>query len=156
VGPGWADYVFAGDHGENDGMFQRRWVRPVGTIAVLALAGFILVTALNGKAEEPKQVRIVGLVRVFPEPGTVALRQDSLGAELDFGYDGRLTIDARTIPDDQIDKIPGINRLSFTPGAGKEIESLDEGRHCASVTFWPAASGDSAAGPPREWCFTAA
>lgn len=135
---------------------MKRWIRPLGVIAALGVAAFALIAGLNAKAEEPKQFRIVGLVRVFPEPGTVALRQDSFGAELDFGYSGRLTIDARAIPDDQVDKIPGINRLSFTPGPAKEIESLDEGRHCASITFWPVASGESAAGPPREWCFTAA
>jgi hypothetical protein len=135
---------------------MKQWLRPIAVIAALGAAAFILVLALNGKAEEPKQIRIVGLVRVFPEPGAVALRQDAFGAELDFGYEGRLTIDSHVIPDDQIDKIAGINRLSFTPGPGKEFEALDEGRHCASITFWPAASGDSAAGPPREWCFTAA
>ena len=135
---------------------MKRWAMPLGTIGLLGLAAFILYYSLQAMAPEPQQVRTRGIVRVFPEPGTPHhLRQDAVGAELDFGWEGRMEIDRRNIPDDQIDKIPGINRLSFTPGPGKEIEALDGGRHCIDFYYWPAATGPESAGPPRSWCFNA-
>lgn len=135
---------------------MKRLALPLGTIGLLGLAAFILYFSLQAMAPEPQQIRTAGVVRVFPEPGTAHhLRQDAVGAELEFGWEGRIEIDRRVIPDDQIDKIPGINRLSFTPGPGKEIESLDEGRHCIDLYFWRTAEGMDSAGPPRSWCFTA-
>jgi hypothetical protein len=123
--------------------------------AILAVALVLLVMAFATKGEEPTTVRRAGLVRVFPVSGTVALRQEAIGAELEFGYEGRIRIDRIDIPDDQLDVIQGINRVSFTPGEGKEISTLDEGRHCVSVFFWPTSSGD-ASPSQHTWCFTSA
>ena len=134
----------------------RRWLGPLAVFAGLGLAAFLLVLGFQSKTEEPVTVRRAGLVRVFPEPDTVAVRQGAVGAELSFGYDGRLTIDRIDIPDDQLDRISGINRISFTPGAEKEISDLAEGRHCASITFWTTEAGPDSAGRPYTWCFTAA
>ncbi|HEX7166635.1 MAG TPA: hypothetical protein VF230_06620 [Acidimicrobiales bacterium] len=125
-------------------------------LVVAALAMFLAFD--RGRDEEPP-VRRGAIVRVFPQPNTVALRQDAVGVELAFGYTGSITIDRRVIPDDQLDVVPGINRVSFTPGDGKEIEELDEGRHCATVEY-RSASPDATPGAatPRDytWCFVAA
>lgn len=109
----------------------------------------------RGREEEPPVVR-GPVLRVFPEPGTVALRQDAIGVDLAFGYDAVIAIDSRTIPADQLDRVSGINRVSFTPGDGKEIEVLDEGRHCASVRYYSAGDQPEDASQPYSWCFTAA
>lgn len=132
------------------------WLRPLFVSVALGLAGFLLYVGLGAKGEEEPPVRRAGLSQVFPEPGTVAVRQAAIGANLAFGYSGRLTIDRRDIPDDQVDRISGINRISFSPGVGKEIEALDEGRHCASLTYWTDAGGPDSAGRPYTWCFIAA
>lgn len=144
----------AGGHGQNDGM--KTWLRPLVVCALLGLSAFLLYAAVNAQAEDEPPVRRAGLVQVFPKPDTVAIRQGAIGAEVDFGWSGRLSIGSRVIPDDQIDRIGGINRLTFTPGPGKEIESLDEGRHCASLLLWRTADGETTAGPAYSWCFTAA
>lgn len=135
---------------------MKPWLRPLLVVGLLGVAAFLLYLGVDAQAEEEEPVRRAGIVRVFPAAGTVALRQDAIGAELGFDYTGRLTIDRRVIPDDQIDTIAGINRLSFTPGPGKEIESLDEGRHCVSLLYWRTADGEDSAGQPLTWCFTAA
>ncbi len=132
-------------------------LRPVLVTVLLGVAAFLLYLGAQGRSEVVEPVRRAGLVRVFPLPGTVALRQDAVGAEIGFEYSGRLTIDRREIPDDQLDRIDvGRNRVSFAPGPGQEIESLDEGRHCATLTYWVTASGEESAGRPFTWCFTAA
>ena len=135
---------------------MKAWLRPLIVSVLLGFSAFLLYVASDSQAEVEPEVRRAGLVRVFPAPGAVALRQDAIGAEIGFGYEGRLAIDRRVLPDDQIDKIPGINRLSFTPGEGKEFSALDEGRHCVRLTYWRTASGEESAGEPFVWCFTAA
>ena len=128
-----------------------------------SLYGFAVIVAFlslflafdRGRGEEPPVVR-GPVVRVFPEPGSVALRQEAIGVELAFGYDALIEIDAHPIPDDQLDRLTGINRVSFTPGDGKEIETLDEGRHCASVRYFNAGDAPEKASRPYSWCFTAA
>jgi hypothetical protein len=135
---------------------MNRTLQRLVVVAALGVAAFLLVSGFMMKSEQEPPVRRAGLVQVFPQPATVTLRQDAVGAVLEFGWDGRLQIDGRGIPDDQLERIPGINRVSFTPGPGKEIESLDEGRHCASLFFWPSAAGESANDTPHVWCFTSA
>jgi hypothetical protein len=135
---------------------MKTWLRPLVVIGLLGVAAFLLYLGVEGQAEEEEPVLRSGITRVFPAAGTVALRQDAIGAELGFDYTGRLEIDRRVIPDDQLDRIAGINRFSFTPGAGKEIETLDEGRHCASLYYWRVADGEDSAGRPYTWCFTSA
>ncbi|MEA3077208.1 MAG: hypothetical protein QOF60_2116 [Actinomycetota bacterium] len=135
---------------------MKRWLPPLATVGALGLAAFILYFSLMAKADDPAPVHIAGIVRVFPPPGTADFRrQDAFGAELEFGWEGRLEVDRRVIPDDQLDRIPGINRLSFTPGPGKDIERLDGGRHCVDLYYWQTALGPDSVGPPRSWCFTA-
>jgi hypothetical protein len=150
-----ADY-FLSWYGKQNAGVGRRWVRPVVISTLLVFAAFLLYWATSSTAEQEPEVKRTGVSGVFPEPSAVAVRQDAIGADLDFGWTGRLRIDNRDIPDDQIDRIAGINRLSFTPGAGKEIETLDEGRHCASLIYWKASETEDAALRPYVWCFTAA
>ncbi len=134
----------------------KSWLRSLLVFATLGVAAFLLYVGIGAKGDPEPTLQRAGLTQVFPEPGTVAVRQSAVGATLDFGYSGRLTIDRRDIPDDQLDRIAGINRISFTPGAGKEIEALEEGRHCASLTYWTTSGGPESAGRPYVWCFTAA
>ena len=131
-------------------------VRRLVTGALLAFAAWLLVFSFATSEDEPvPDARDRTIRRVFPDDGTVAIRQDAIGVELAFGYSAVLQIDRTEIPDDQIDQISGINRLSFTPGEGKEITALSPGRHCATTLYWP--SGRSREDARRySWCFTAA
>jgi hypothetical protein len=131
-------------------------VRPLVTTALLGLAAFLLYVGAQSHNEQKPVVRRTGVARVFPEPGVVALRQDAIGAELDFGYTGRIEIDGRTVPDDQVDVIEGINRISFTPGTGKEIVSLDEGQHVVTFVYWRTEEGEERGAQRYAWRFTAA
>ena len=126
-------------------------------VALLAAAGSLYLAFATGRDEEAP-VRRGAILRVFPMPNTVALRQDAIGADLAFGYTAVISIDNRRIPEDQVDVQPGINRWSFTPGSGKEIEKLPEGRHCASIEYVSASTDAAATNAARSysWCFTAA
>ena len=132
------------------------WVRRSLYGFAVIVAFFSLFLAFDqGREEEPPVVR-GPVLRAFPERNSVALRQEAIGVELAFGYDATLQIDSRPIPDDQLDRVSGINRISFTPGEGKEIERLSEGRHCASVRYFGAGAPPDTPSRLYSWCFTAA
>jgi hypothetical protein len=134
----------------------KRWVRPVVITALLGLSAFLLYAGAQSKSDVKPPVKRAGIGQVFPEPSAVAVRQDAIGADLDFDWSGRLRVDNHDIPDDQLDKIAGINRLSFTPGPEKEIVTLDEGRHCVNLIYWKSAEGEGQGSRTYTWCFTSA
>ena len=133
---------------------RERLIRASLVLALIVAAGALYLAFTTGRDEEAP-VRQGAVLRVFPRPETVALRQDAIGADLAFGYVATITVDARVIPDDQLDIVEGINRVSFTPGPEKEIEQLDEGQHCATISYRESQDPESAARSYR-WCFTAA
>ncbi len=132
------------------------WVRRSLYGVAVIVAFFALFLAFDRGRDETPPVQRGAVLRVFPEPGTVSLRQDAIGVELAFGYDATLEIDTHAIPDDQLDRVSGINRVSFTPGDGKEIENLTAGRHCAAVRYFGVGQQPEQASRPFSWCFTAA
>jgi hypothetical protein len=150
-----ADYFFA-RYGKQNARVGKRWVRPVVITVLLGVAAFLLYEGARSKTDVKPPVKRTGVSQVFPEPSAVSVRQDAIGADLEFGWTGRLRIDNRDIPDDQVDRLAGINRMSFTPGPGKEIETLDEGRHCVSLVYWKSSETEDQALRPYIWCFTAA
>lgn len=137
----------------------KAWVRRGVVGAAVLVAGVLLFTTFQGDQPGDQVVR-GAVLDVFPERGTVALRQGAIGVDLAFGYTATLSIDSVSIPDDQLDTLAGINRVSFSPGPGKEIESLAEGRHCATVTYSATDAAEASARgsnmQPFTWCFTAA
>ena len=130
--------------------------RVVITLLLVVAAGALVVGFQSHREESSGiEVRDGALTRVFPTPGALNVRQDALGYELAFGWSGVLKVDRVEIPEDQIDHIAGINRVSFTPGAAKEIEALPAGRHCATAVYWRDSDGRDLS-RSYTWCFTAA
>ncbi|HVM08020.1 MAG TPA: hypothetical protein VM345_06145 [Acidimicrobiales bacterium] len=127
-----------------------------GILAALAAAAFLMYLAFDTGRDEEPVVRRDGIVRVFPQPNTVVLRQEPIGVELAFGYTAVIYIDRTRIPEDQVDVQAGINRFSFTPGQGKEISRLDEGRHCARIEYSSTSTEGTSAVRTYSWCFNAA
>lgn len=109
----------------------------------------------TSRDEEPLRVRDEAVVRVFPREGDINVRQDAIGVELAFGYTGVIQVDRVEIPEDQLDRIAGINRISYVPGPGKETGPLAPGRHCATTVFWRQ-SETREQGRTYTWCFTSA
>lgn len=142
-----------------------RWPRRVGALCALAAALFFVVVAVQRAPSSPEEgIPDAGdpaVVRQTPAPGTHVLRQSPVGAELLSGYDGRLTIDGREIPEDQLDHAItpdhphydpelGIrpntrDQVFFTPGPDKVIERYDTGEVRVELRFWKIADGPEAA-----------
>ena len=138
---------------------------------VLAVAIAFLATTLEKSPESqshPAAATDPAVVRQTPAPGTHALRQSQVGAELLSGYDGALTINGVNIPEDQLDGVvmPGDpnydpamgirpntrDQVFFTPGPGKAINRYPTGEVQVSVRFWNIADGKSTA-RTISWAF---
>ena len=127
-------------------------VRRVVSSVLLATAFVGLVVAFTMHDDAPNPLlRPRAVLTVSPGPGTLQPRQTEIFVELDSSYTGSLEVNGTPVPDDQLDVIAGLNRISFTPGEDREIRSLPPGRTCAVVTFDLAVGG----GDPGtyRWCF---
>jgi hypothetical protein len=127
----------------------------LSVILAVAVAGFFM--AFASGSDPPQPLRIDPAVeRVEPEPGTLALRQSRIGVDLVPGYTAQLLVDGVTIPDDQVEKVIGLDQYWFTPGPGTETGQLAPGRHCASVILTKI--GENGAPPQtgtaKSWCFS--
>jgi hypothetical protein len=131
------------------------WLRRTVIVVALAvgLAGAVWGAQSSSVGTEGNPLD-PAIVTLAPRDGAQALRQTSVGAELVPGYDGRLTINGISIPEEQMDgaidpdsvsaaelQRYGIrpnskNRVFFTPGPGKVIEEYDTGRVDITVRFF--------------------
>lgn len=121
-------------------------------LLAVAFAGLYVAFTLHDDSPDPR-LRPPALRVVSPSPGSLQLRQTEIFVVLEPAYRASLTVNDTPIPDDQLDVIAGLNRVSFTPGAGREIAELPPGRTCAEVAF------DLLTDPADEpatyrWCFT--
>lgn len=107
----------------------------IGTLAVVISLGVVLLdrSDTDTRAERiyPTAVEVV-----TPRPGELVRRQDTITADLRNGLTGVLLIDGREIPLDQLEIVKPLSQISFRPGPGKEIESLDAREHTATVLYW--------------------
>ena len=151
------------------GLVTRR--RVVSSLA-LAVAAALLVVGLQESQDggvELRRSRPASVLRVFPTEGSSSLRQEPIGAQLADEYTGELEVDGRPIPLDQLQRpepsagdnapaargLTGLNQVSFTPGPGKDIVSLEPGRHTARILFWRRADQTRAQAAAYPWEFTA-
>ncbi|MBA2750893.1 MAG: hypothetical protein H0U41_01460 [Actinobacteria bacterium] len=129
-------------------------LRRVVLAVLLAVAGGSLYLAGTLHDDSLTAGARSGVVRsVSPKPGSIQLRQTEVQVELDSTYAGELAINGTPIPDDQLAVIQGLYRISYTPGAGREIEALPAGDNCAVVRFRPVADTNGQPGSYR-WCFS--
>lgn len=151
------------------GLVTRR--RLVSSVA-LAIAASLLVLGF-WESEEPgvelRQNRPAAVKMVFPVEGAASLRQEPIGAQLEPDFMGELEVDGRAIPLDQLERpepiqgdnspavrgLAGLNQVSFTPGPGKDIVSLEPGKHGARLLFWPKVGGSREQAEVYSWSFTA-
>lgn len=135
-------------------MQGRRWVYPVVvTVLVTAALTAVVIAFQSARDETEERTRPAAIVRVFPTEDAISLRQDSIGFELGFGFEGILLVDGREIPLDQLQRQEGINRFSWTPGV-EGNDRLSAGPHSATAVFWRTSESQDTA-ERYSWRFTA-
>lgn len=93
------------------------------------------------------------------------LQQESIVIDFEFGYEAELILDGIVLETTRIGELdlsnvepgqqietpptavfdPGNARLEFRPSEGAQIEELTEGRHTATVIYWPIDEGRESA-----------
>ena len=92
--------------------------------------------------------------QVFPQPGDHVLRQERVGVTLASAYTGVLQVNGVEIPEDETERVAGLNQIFYTPGPDKAVESLEADRNCVAVVLW---RFDQTRDQSRRfaWCFYA-
>jgi len=145
--------------------------RIVSSLA-LAVAAALLVIGFQESQDggvEFRRTRPAAVLGVFPSEGASSLRQEPIGAQLVDEFTGELEVDGKPIPLDQLERptpvgrdnspaargLAGLNQVSFTPGAGKDIVSLAPGTHTARLLFWKKAGETREQAASYTWSFSA-
>ena len=121
-----------------------------GLLLIVASSVFGLTRLSSGPSQPVNSI----IESISPDNGQSTLQQGQLTVDLLSGWDGRLTIDQREIPDDQVTKIREQGLLKFQPGKGKALEYFPAGQNCVTLTYWQLATGPEQSFA-KQWCFTA-
>jgi hypothetical protein len=131
------------------------WPRRVTMAAVLALAAAIFAYGCNVGESARDDTSHPSVLEQYPAPGGRALRQTEVGAQLEVGFDGRLTVNGIAIPEDQMEgaidpssvtpeqlrqfgiRPQNRNRVVFRPGPGKVIEEFEPGEITVTLRYFP-------------------
>ena len=92
--------------------------------------------------------------QLFPQPDDHILRQERVGVTLASAYTGVLQVNGVEIPEDETERVAGLNQLFYTPGPEKAVPSLGPDRNCVAVVLW---RYDQSRDQSRRfaWCFYA-
>ena len=123
-------------------------------IIVTCLAGVVFAGLLADTSDEPL-VGTGAIEALIPSSNTKIVREDTIGADLAVGYQGKLSINGVDIPKEQLVADNGLNTVLFKPGPGKVLTELLPNKNCAEITYWQIQTGPESAGLPLSWCFSA-
>jgi hypothetical protein len=111
-------------------------VAVVGTIVLIGIT--VLIVGGTAQVNGPPNVqRPSAIVMLEPNESGQLLPQGEVGVQLRTDFTGQITIDGRSIPQDQITGDPNLGEVLFNPGAGKDIREFAKGGHTAVVEWWP-------------------
>lgn len=120
---------------------------------VLAGAVVMMVWAFSQSRTTPRVAyRDSAIVAVYPEVGDLDLRQMRIGVQINPAWTGVLEVDGTEIPEDQVERVVGLNQIYYTPGPGKITGALAPGKHCATAVVWQL-TDTRAQSHPYNWCF---
>jgi hypothetical protein len=123
-----------------------------------ALAGLVVTVTLATTGNDATSDATPDFVdRLVPASGSEVLRQASVGIDVANGYDATLIINGEEIrtAEDGLIKDGGSGLITFTPGEGRPVESLQSERNCVTALVWKTTDGEQSA-VPVSWCFNAA
>ena len=114
--------------------------------------------ALNESDTSPVGPQLpADVTEITPAPDQLSGLVDTVSATLRSGYTGVLVVDGVEIPEDQLERIPGLNQISFRPGPGREISRFRAGDNTVVVKYWEGLLKDRPANPfSYSWTFKAA
>jgi hypothetical protein len=111
----------------------------VAVVAITLLAvlnlGIILLNESDTSQTSTKALP-ADIQAISPEENQITGLVDTVTVDLADRYSGVLVIDGIEIPEDQLDRVVGIQQVSFRPGPDKEISRFRTGDNTVTVLYW--------------------
>jgi hypothetical protein len=141
---------------------RRRLFKHPGRVAVVAITllvvfnlGIFLLNESDSTQSGPKALP-ADIESVNPAPGELTGLIDTVAVDLADRYSGVLVIDGVEIPEDELERVVGIQTVSFRPGPGKAISRFRAGVNVVVVKYWNGRVQDRPARPfSYSWQFRA-
>jgi hypothetical protein len=125
----------------------------VAIMLTLTLGAIVLHNADTSPGGQPQLPAAVESI----SPGRLELTGlfDDVTIDLADNLQGDMILNARQIPDDQLDTIPQLGVITFRPGPGKEFTRLNTGDNTVVVHYWGRGEPRPARPPAFSWRFRA-
>jgi hypothetical protein len=141
---------------------RRRLFKHPGRVAVVAISLFAVFNAgiflfnESDTTQQGEQALPVDIEAVRPEPNQITNLLSTVTVDLADRYSGVLVIDGIEIPEDQLDRVVGIQTVSFRPGRDKAIGRFRAGENTVTVLYWDGRLQDRPEKPySYSWSFVA-
>jgi hypothetical protein len=127
----------------------------LGTLLLVLNLGVVLLatsdTSEGGRRPLPSDIESIS-----PERGELTGLVDTVTVDLRDEFTGVLVVDGVEIPEDQLERVVGLQVVSFRPGPGKEISRFRAGDNTVVVKYWRGRLVDRPANPYSfGWSFRA-
>jgi hypothetical protein len=142
---------------------RRRLFKHPGRVAVVAITllvvfnlGIILLNESDSTPTGPKALP-ADIEAISPGQNQLTGLIDTVTVDLADQYSGVLVIDGVEIPEDELERVVGIQQVSFRPGPDKVISRFRAGVNDVVVQYWNGRVQDRPAKPfSFHWSFRAA
>jgi hypothetical protein len=133
---------------------KRKPIRVLIVVGGLLLAANIWIIAGVSQRTNKEPVLPSAIEELIPKPGDLVSPESTIGVNLSNTLSGSLEFDNAVIPLDQLSVQPTQGIITFSPGPGKDITKLPQGRHTITVLYWPRTSTQEQGSQSYSWTFT--
>ena len=141
---------------------RRKLFKHPGRVAVVAITVLVVfnlaIFLFNESDTSPQGEKAlpVDIQAVSPEPDKITWLIDTVTVDPADRYTGVLVVDGIEIPEDELDRVVGIQQVSFRPGPDKAISRFRAGENTVVVKYWNGRLQDRPAKPYSfSWTFVA-
>jgi hypothetical protein len=129
----------------------------VVVIALLVVVNLAIVLLANADTSPSGGPQLPAAIEsINPGRGELTGLVDDVRVDLRDDLQGELLVDSVRIPEDQLDTIEQLGRITFRPGPGKEFTRLRAGENTVVVRYWPRGEPRPAVPASFSWRFRAA
>jgi hypothetical protein len=121
---------------------RRKLFKHPGRVAVVAITALVVINLaiflFNESDTSPQGEKAlpVDIQAVSPEPDQITGLVDTVTVDLADQYSGVLVVDGIEIPEDELERVVGIQQVSFRPGPDKTISRFRAGENTVVVKYW--------------------
>ena len=136
-----------------DSANKTRLIRVSIVASLVAIAAIMFVISVSSSDTNTIVVQDKNVSKVDPTPGGLMRSTSEINVDLSDGYTGRLVIDGKPIPEDEVIVVKSLGQITYRVGKGKTFEKFATGPHLAQVIYWKADESESVNPGNYTWDF---